>query len=150
MKRGRNMLEMILSPISDDDLIKDFERLKFEVKKNIYKFSSFYVFFVILLRLAMTQPASFGPVPQAALEPINDSVKPESELQSMNDIEHEPPVGLSMPLSPSIEYLDDDESDEEDEDDKFNNDLAAAPSMPLRPPPTSISTIRLSQENRSR
>lgn len=99
----------------------------------------------------MTQPASFGPVLEAALDPINDSVKPESELPTMNDLEHEPPRGLSMPLSPSIEYLDDDdESDEDDDDDKFNNDLAAAPSMPLRPPPTSISTIRLSQENRSR
>lgn len=107
--------------------------------------------FVIQFRLAMTQPTSFGPVSEAELDPIDDSVKPESELPTMNDFEHEPPMGLSMPLSPSIEFLDDDESDEEeDDDDKFNNDLAAAPSMPLRPPPTSISTIRLSQENRSR
>lgn len=27
VKRGRNMLNMILTPIGDDDLLKDFERL---------------------------------------------------------------------------------------------------------------------------
>lgn len=34
VKRGRNMLDMILSPISDDDLIKDYERWKFEGKEK--------------------------------------------------------------------------------------------------------------------
>lgn len=63
--------------------------------------------------------------------------------------EEEAPVGPSkMPMSPSIEYLDDDDYDEEeDDDDKFNYDHVA-PSMVMRPPPTSISTIRLSQQNR--
>lgn len=53
-----------------------------------------------------------------------------------------------MPMSPSIEYLDDDDYDEDEMDeDKFNDELVAS-FIPLRPPPTSISTIRLCQQNR--
>lgn len=39
VKRGRNMLDMILSPISDDDLIKDYERWKFEGRKIFTSFN---------------------------------------------------------------------------------------------------------------
>lgn len=73
------------------------------------------------------------------------------ESSPTNDVQehHEHNFGSSkMPMSPSIEYLDDDDFDDEyDDDDKFN-DEHVGPSVPLRPPPTSISTIRLSQQNR--
>lgn len=56
-----------------------------------------------------------------------------------------------MVMSPSIEYLDDDEEEDEDEyeEDEFNDEQLPS-SMPMRPPPTSISTIRLVQEGRIR
>lgn len=86
-------------------------------------------------------------------DPVHDSPARKSPsvepVESSSPVNEEPPVGPSkMVMSPSIEYLDDDDYDEEeDDDDKFNDDLVA-PTLPLRPPPTSISTIRLSQQNR--
>jgi hypothetical protein len=75
-----------------------------------------------------------------SIEPI-DLIEEEDE----EDVPVEP---SKMPMSPSIEYLDDDDyEEEEDDDDKFNYDQIP-PSMGMRPPPTSISTIRLSQQNR--
>lgn len=113
-------------------------------------FDFFHKCFLTHLRLTMTQPPRHSPVLPPPQEPAAELAKQEHEQPATNDAEP-PMMGLSMPLSPSIEYLDDDdESDEEDDDDKFNSDLVAAPSMPMRPPPTSISTIRLCQENRSR
>ena len=54
-----------------------------------------------------------------------------------------------MPMSPSVEFLDDDEDEyEDDEDDKFNDAQMPHAPLPTRPPPTSISTIRLSQQDR--
>lgn len=78
--------------------------------------------------------------------PSVEQIELEEEEQEQ---EEETTVGPSkMPMSPSIEYLDDDDFDEEEDDeDKFNYDHVA-PSMVMRPPPTSISTIRLSQQNR--
>jgi hypothetical protein len=72
----------------------------------------------------------------------------EEDNKEDNEEDNEEVGPSKMPMSPSIEYLDDDDYDEEeDDDDKFNYDHVA-PSMVLRPPPTSISTIRLSQQNR--
>lgn len=51
-----------------------------------------------------------------------------------------------MPLSPSVEFLDDD--DDEYEDDEFNDAEMPHATLPMRPPTTSISTIRLSQQDR--
>lgn len=121
-------------------------------------------------RLTMTQPMHHSPVPRiespsthenfAATvtdplpEPVIDSPVRHSPVRehvpsSPEPLHEEPPVGSSkMPMSPSIEYLDDDDFDDEyDDDDKFN-DEHVGPSVPMRPPPTSISTIRLSQQNR--
>ena len=86
-------------------------------------------------------------------DPVSES--PFRKSPSVEPVESSPvdehPVGPSkMPMSPSIEYLDDDEYDEDDDDDKFNDDHMVPSNIPLRPPPTSISTIRLSQQNRAR
>lgn len=81
--------------------------------------------------------------------PVTDF--PSNELTDLTTyIYDEPTVGPSkMPMSPSIEYLDDDDFDEEDDDeDKFNDEHIVPSSMPMKPPTTSISTIRLSQQNR--
>lgn len=91
-----------------------------------------------------------SPVKEATPEPEmvrSPSVEPVDLIEE--DEEDEAPVEhLKMPMSPSIEYLDDDDfGSEEDDDDKFNYDQIP-PSMGMRPPPTSISTIRLSQQNR--
>lgn len=115
----------------------------------------------------MTQPMSQSPVPRLpspkhenftipSKEPtpetfIESSVRksPSVENYEISPTNEERNFGSSkMPMSPSIEYLDDDDFDDEyDDDDKFN-DEHVGPSVPLRPPPTSISTIRLSQQNR--
>jgi hypothetical protein len=123
-----------------------------------------------LFRLTMTQPIHHNhsspresptrtnlvtQVKEASPDPVVESELVKSpSLEQIEDDEsegemEEVPVGPSnMPMSPSIEYLDDDDFDEEEDDeDKFNYDHVA-PSMVLRPPPTSISTIRLSQQNR--
>jgi hypothetical protein len=88
-----------------------------------------------------------SPVKESSLEPVDESpVKSPSPT-----VEEAPPVGPSkMPMSPSIEYLDDEDDydEEDDDDDKFNDEHIAPSMMPMRPPPTSISTIRLSQQNR--
>lgn len=79
-----------------------------------------------------------------SVEPV-ELIEEDEEDEDEDDVPVEP---SKMPLSPSIEYLDDDDFEEEDdEDDKFNYDQVL-PSVGLRPPPTSISTIRLSQQNR--
>lgn len=115
----------------------------------------------------MTQQMNHSPVPRvqspvhanfAARErdPSPDSVyvpparkSPSKEPVSVTPSHEDPPEGSSkMPMSPSIEYLDDDDFDDDYEDDKFNNYEHMGPSVALRPPPTSISTIRLSQQNR--
>lgn len=116
----------------------------------------------------MTQPRHHSPVPsiespslrsflspakEPSPDPINDSPlrrSPSVERARLSPTnEEELPVGPSkMPMSPSIEYLDDDDFDDEDDDEDKFNDEHVAPSMPMRPPPTSISTIRLSQQNR--
>lgn len=82
--------------------------------------------------------------------PVRESPIRESPAESSSPLHEEPAVGTSkMPMSPSIEYLDDDYyDDEDDEDDKFNDEHIAPSTIPLKPPPTSISTIRLSQQNR--
>lgn len=87
--------------------------------------------------------------PQPAIDLPNNSSPIRQQIPSSPMNEEQPPVGSSkMPMSPSIEYLDDDDFDDEyDDDDKFN-DEHVGPSVPMRPPPTSISTIRLSQQNR--
>lgn len=88
-----------------------------------------------------------SPPPVALKSPESAKVEDE-EVEN----EEEAPVEPSkMPMSPSIEYLDDDEDEEEDEyeDDEFNDEQVPT-SMPMRPPPTSISTIRLVQEGRVR
>jgi hypothetical protein len=115
----------------------------------------------------MTQPNRHSPEPSAESPARSDFASPgkdsspdhalESFLRKSPSVE---PVELSsptngepiepskMPMSPSIEYLDDDDYDEDEMDeDKFNDELVAS-SIPLRPPPTSISTIRLCQQNR--
>lgn len=85
--------------------------------------------------------------PDRVVEPPREK-SPMKESVSLTPPIEEPSVGSSkMPMSPSIEYLDDDDFDDEYEDDKFNYDHVG-PSVALRPPPTSISTIRLSQQNR--
>jgi hypothetical protein len=84
------------------------------------------------------------PEPETIRSPSAEPVDPIEE----EDEEVEPVEPSKMPMSPSIEYLDDDDYEEEDDDeDKFNYDQIP-PSMGMRPPPTSISTIRLSQQNR--
>lgn len=114
----------------------------------------------------MTQPMLHSPIPriespthESFAAPVEDPI-PEPVIESairsspireqiLSSPMNEEPVGSSkMPMSPSIEYLDDDDFDDEyDDDDKFN-DEHVGPSVPMRPPPTSISTIRLSQQNR--
>lgn len=88
------------------------------------------------------------PDPVAGESPMRRAPSPDQEVES--PVNEEPPVEPSkMVMSPSIEYLDDDEfEEEEDDDDKFNDEHIAPSTIPLRPPPTSISTIRLSQQNR--
>ena len=116
-------------------------------------------------RLTMTQPIHHStaspresptrtnlasPVKEAMPEPErvrSPSVEPIDMIEE-GDEDETPMDHLKMPMSPSIEYLDDDDfASEEDDDDKFNYDQIP-PSMGMRPPPTSISTIRLSQQNR--
>lgn len=94
------------------------------------------------------------PVKESTPERIHESPlmelreSPIRELVESYPINEGPPEGPSkMPMSPSIEYLDDDDYDEDDDEDKFNEQVAPS-TIPLRPPPTSISTIRLSQQNR--
>jgi hypothetical protein len=81
--------------------------------------------------------------------------KPEPEEEP--EVEHErlKEDNLSQfPMSPSIEYLesnvdeDEDYDDEEDDDDKLGNMRTSHP--PLPPPPTSISSLRLSQPDRAK
>ena len=85
------------------------------------------------------------PSPDPIIEP--PSTKSPSKV-ALTPSHEEAFVGTSkMPMSPSIEYLDDDDYDDEYEDDKFNYEHVG-PSVALKPPPTSISTIRLSQQNR--
>lgn len=88
-------------------------------------------------------------VKDSSPERVRESPIKESPTES-SLLNEEPIVGPSkMPMSPSIEYLDDDYyEDEEDDDDKFNDEHIAPSTIPLKPPPTSISTIRLSQQNR--
>ena len=62
------------------------------------------------------------------------------------DVKHEEFNENKMPMSPSVEFLDDDE--DEYDDDEFNDAQMPQASLPTRPPPTSISTIRLSQQDR--
>ncbi|KAL7014325.1 hypothetical protein ACKWTF_015862 [Chironomus riparius] len=84
-------------------------------------------------------------------EPEDDDEDEEEEEEEPK--EEENPTSLppsKMPMSPSVEYLDDDEEDDDEyEDDEFNDEQLPS-SMPMRPPPTSISTIRLVQEGRIR
>lgn len=90
--------------------------------------------------------------PIKSRSPVRESPIRESQAES-SPLNEEPAVGTSkMPMSPSIEYLDDDYESEEDDDehDKFNDEHIAPSTIPLRPPPTSISTIRLSQQNRAK
>lgn len=67
--------------------------------------------------------------------------------------EVEPPT-KEFPMSPSIEYLesnvDEDEEydDEEYDDDKLGTMRETRQHAPLLPPPTSISSLRLSQPDR--
>lgn len=116
----------------------------------------------------MTQPRHHSPVPALespsrtnfatpTKEPLPDPASeypmrrsPSPNQEELSPVHEEAPVGASkMVMSPSIEYLDDDEfEEEEDDDDKFNDEHIAPSTIPLRPPPTSISTIRLSQQNR--
>jgi hypothetical protein len=115
----------------------------------------------------MTQPNHHSPVPSVESPPRSDFASSgkgsslDRELESslrkspfIEPVELPSPVNgqtiepSKMPMSPSIEYLDDDDYDEDEiEEDKFNDELVAS-SIPLRPPPTSISTIRLCQQNR--
>lgn len=115
----------------------------------------------------MTQQMHHSPVPRIESPVQANFEAPEKESHTDPIIEtpatkspSKEPVSLSpsheervdvgsskMPMSPSIEYLDDDDFDDEYEDDKFNYEHVG-PSVALRPPPTSISTIRLSQQNR--
>lgn len=99
--------------------------------------------------LATKEPSS-NPVVESEFAK-SPSVENLNEADDYEDDDEQVQVGVEpskMPMSPSIEYLDDDDFDEEeDDDDKFNYDQVA-PSMTMRPPPTSISTIRLSQQNR--
>jgi hypothetical protein len=86
-----------------------------------------------------------SPSPEVKSSPVEDvpSPKEESSLEV-------PPEPSKLPMSPSIEYLDDDDDEDEDEyDDEFNEQQLPS-NMPTRPPPTSISTIRLVQEGRVR
>jgi hypothetical protein len=82
-------------------------------------------------------------------------VKESSEIVEPEISENnENPVESKMPMSPSIEYLDDEDEDEddyEDEDDEFNDEQLPT-NVQSRPTniPTSISTIRLLKENRTR
>ena|SRR5690349_18253507 len=104
--------------------------------------------------LPRIEPLALGklsvPIKDPSPEPIRESPIKESPVESSQLNEEETEVGASkMPMSPSIEYLDDDYyDDEDDDDDKFNDEHIAPSTIPLRPPPTSISTIRLSQQNR--
>lgn len=108
----------------------------------------------------MTQSNHHSPVPSVESPAHTDFAAPAKDLSPMRKSPPIEPVELSspineepiepskMPMSPSIEYLDDDDYDEDEMDeDKFNDELVAS-SIPLRPPPTSISTIRLCQQNR--
>lgn len=94
----------------------------------------------------MNHHRSPSPPPIASKSPevpsiVNEVVEP---------VVDDPVEPSKMPMSPSIEYLDDDdEDDEEFEDDEFNDEQLPS-NMPMRPPPTSISTIRLVQEGRVR
>lgn len=89
-------------------------------------------------------------------QPQKEVENPQSEDDEENEEEEQMEINTAdlpttkMPMSPSVEYLDDDdEDDDEYEDDEFNDEQLPS-SMPMRPPPTSISTIRLVQEGRSR
>jgi hypothetical protein len=79
-----------------------------------------------------------------------------SPVHTNEQVEEEnPPESSSkMVMSPSVEYLDDDEEEDEEDDDEYDedefNDEQLPSSMPLRPPPTSVSTIRLVREGRVR
>ena len=82
---------------------------------------------------------------------------PETERHSEDAHENPPESTSQMVQSPSVEYLDDDEEVEEEDDDddeydedEFNDEQVPSSGMPLRPPPTSISTIRLVREGRVR
>lgn len=112
------------------------------VENSSIKISNFYF---AIFRLTMNH-RSPSPPPVALKEPETETFDDEEA-----EHEEEAPVEPSkMPMSPSIEYLDDDDDEEEDEyDDEFNDEQLPT-SMPMRPPPTSISTIRLVQEGRVR
>lgn len=73
----------------------------------------------------------------------------EDEVEAIEDPVDDDIPENKMPLSPSVEFLDDDEDEyEDDEDDKYNDAQMPHAPLPTRPPPTSISTIRLSQQDR--
>ena len=69
----------------------------------------------------------------------------EGEIMQYRDQQEDEPMAR-MPMSPSVEYL---ENDEEYEDDEYEEDkqFSRAPHT-LPPPPTSISMLRLSQPDR--
>lgn len=93
-----------------------------------------------------------SPSPVQKQSPDEEVVEPPKSPSVEEPVTHqqEDPVPSKMPMSPSIEYLDDDEDDDDEyEDDEFNDEQLPS-SMPMRPPPTSISTIRLVQEGRVR
>lgn len=90
-----------------------------------------------------------------AVEQDEDDDEEDEEGEVKNPVEVKPEEfdeeipENKMPMSPSVEFLDDDEDEyEDDEDDKFNDAQMPHAPLPTRPPPTSISTIRLSQQDR--
>lgn len=130
---------------------------------NEFFFSFEINFFLLFLsRLSVSHQKSPSPVREqleTAVEPVKEATPPvkEEEEEEQDEEEEEEEIEERgnestkvLLMSPSVEYLDEDDDDEEEyEEDEFNDEQLPS-NVPSRPPPTSISTIRLVQEGRIR